>query len=110
MHAFGDRWSEQTTVDKRTFLLFVAEASAERGSMTNHDDHFSIVFGALADPILEQLQAQGRTIQSVDAVQSIQRDADAITRCLVQGFIPASVGERARRKLIRKIGKCSVPA
>jgi hypothetical protein len=64
-----------------------------------------LVFGALAEPILDQLREQGvraSILSSVDAL-NFQKDADAITRLAVRGILPEAEKRAAHRRLLRRI-------
>ena len=60
-----------------------------------------IALGALAPKLIEQLAGQ------VDAntLALLDTDADAITRLYVRGYITPSVADRARKRLVKEIGK-----
>jgi len=62
----------------------------------------AINFGALPPPIKEQLRQQGLKAKAKD-IWHWQRDADAITRCVIRGLISDSTAHAARRRVIRKI-------
>ena len=61
-----------------------------------------IHFGALAQLLADQLS--GYNI-SPDLVEHYQMDADSITRLVVRGIIPAGEAEKARKRLVKKIGE-----
>lgn len=67
-------------------------------------DTFAVHLGALAKPLLEQLSAVPHQLRA-ETILHWQKDADAITRCAVQGFITSATAERARRKLVQRIAK-----
>lgn len=60
-----------------------------------------IELGALAPSLIEQLAGE------VDAaiLAHLDRDADAITRLYVRGYIAQSVADRARKRLVKEISK-----
>jgi hypothetical protein len=60
-----------------------------------------IALGALAPKLIEQLAGQ------VDAntLALLDKDADAITRLYVRGYITPSVADKARKRLVKEIGK-----
>lgn len=62
----------------------------------------SLVFGATARPLAEQLHGLGLSKEDID---HWQRDADAITRLLVRGYIRDGEADRARKKLVNSIAK-----
>lgn len=62
--------------------------------------NLQINFGALAPPLASQLSGFGL---KNDVVLHLQKDADAITRCAIRGFIPEAVTKRARQRLFKKI-------
>ena len=69
-----------------------------------------ICLGALAPGIAKQLDEQGISYDP-KVIEFIQKDADAITRLVVRGFISTSVTQYARKKLIRKMQEAlTVPA
>lgn len=59
-------------------------------------------FGALAPRLSKQLA--GRGLQS-DAVEHWQKDADAICRLGIRGFIPDAAKRRAYQRLVNEIAK-----
>ena len=59
----------------------------------------NIVLGAMAAPLKEQLA--GRLDEKTLGI--MDDDTNAITRLLLRGFIPESIGKKARQKLIRAI-------
>jgi hypothetical protein len=70
--------------------------------MTNQ---FAITFGALAEPIGDQLEEQGITIskQNEDRFEKL---AWSITHLHLNDIIPDSVRGNARKKLMKKISRC----
>ena len=60
-----------------------------------------IALGTLAPKLIEQLAGQ------VDAntLAMLGKDADAITRLYVRGYITPSVADKARKLLVKEIGK-----
>ncbi len=70
----------------------------------------NIRFGALCKPITVQLAEQGvnfygnRSEKSTSA-RHFQRDADAITRLSLRGFMSAAAARNARKKLLGRISK-----
>lgn len=62
-------------------------------------------FGALSNSIIEQLYDQNLSLKKGQDAVYLQRDADAITRCLVNGLISQSVGQQARKRLLKRICK-----
>ena len=72
--------------------------------MTDHPaapHPYMIEFGALAPSLAAQLDRRPKE------VEMWQKDADAITRLLVRGLIPDTVGRKARVKLLKVIGRSS---
>lgn len=65
-------------------------------------------FGALANPILVQLEEQNLALSNVEA-RVYQRIADAITLLNVNSFINDSTTQKARKKLLREIAKKTNP-
>lgn len=59
----------------------------------------TILFGATAQKLSSQLHISQR------CVQHLQRDADAITRLLVRGYLSEAQGQRARHKIVRQIAR-----
>lgn len=66
-----------------------------------------IHFGALADPIVDQLKQQGIELDAADieVFKFFQEDAKSLTRVYIRGLFPQSAVENARRKLMKKIIK-----
>lgn len=62
----------------------------------------SIAVGALAPDVNEQLDELGFM---VDGAENYQENLNAVTRLLLNGYIPESVAKEARRKIIRKVFK-----
>ena len=60
----------------------------------------SVEFGALSPPLAEQ-------IPGLHNADLLQRDADAITRCFIRGYIAESVAHTARKRLMREIAKAA---
>lgn len=60
-----------------------------------------IALGALAPKLIEQLAGQ------VDAniLAQLDKDADAITRLYIRGYIAPSIADKARKRLVKEIGK-----
>ena len=60
-----------------------------------------IELGALVPSLIEQLAGH------VDAekLAILDADADAITRLYVRGYITPSVADKARKRLVKEIGK-----
>jgi len=65
----------------------------------------AILFGAVADPIKQQISAQFFAARDSDC-EWWQRDADAITRLDVSGLLPRSVVLATRKKLMKRIASC----
>ncbi len=61
-----------------------------------------IEFGALADPIADQLKKQGIAIPDKDA-ERLGRIAHSIVFLHLQDIIPDSVRDSANKKLMKKI-------
>jgi hypothetical protein len=59
--------------------------------------------GALAEPISSQLAAQGLRLKAGQDIALFQKDADAITRCLIRGFIADAAALAARKRLLKNI-------
>lgn len=68
---------------------------------------FGIHFGALAKPIVTQLRAQGirRPAEAKQDVHHLQRDADAITRLAVRGYLGDAAKQRMHRKVMRELSR-----
>lgn len=62
-----------------------------------------IGFGALAEPIIEQLRRQGFVAHYGVQADTWQKDADAITRLAVRGLISETTASSARRRLTKTI-------
>lgn len=72
--------------------------------MTSPTGSVEVRMGALADPILDQLSAQGLMLTS-PLKDRVQKDADAITRLVIGELITDSVARKARHKLFKRIMK-----
>lgn len=59
-----------------------------------------ITSGALAPPLVDQVNQQGF---SVPNIQHFQQDADAILRLSIRGYIPRGVVERCRSRLVKRL-------
>ena len=81
-----------------------AEAAPERKTALKKEipAPIEIRFGALSLPLAKQLH--GRNLSN-DVVECIQRDADAVTRLLIRGFIPESLARKARQRIMKDISK-----
>lgn len=62
-----------------------------------------IQFGALVPTLAQQFEDAGTIPVDYKAVFGLQQDADAITRCLVKGFIPHGAARTARKRLMKRI-------
>ena len=62
-----------------------------------------IVFGAVSDPLHDQLSAQGLRVDNMAALLHLEADAKAVTRLNVRGMIPDSVAHAARKKIMKAI-------
>lgn len=70
--------------------------------MTESSASFSLHFGAMVEPISDQLAAMGYAVEGQEATHW-QNDADAITRLLLRRLLPPRQAEAARRRLVTKI-------
>ena len=61
---------------------------------------FGISFGVFSKPIAEQLAVQGLRVNSEEEVQ---KDATAIARLCMRGFLTSSAGDACRKKLMKRI-------
>ncbi|WP_339119161.1 hypothetical protein [Halomonas sp. BMC6] len=66
--------------------------------------NLQIAMGALSPPLKEQVKDQGGVIDDKDA-ERLQRHCDAVTGLYIASYIPASVAEKARRKIMKDIAK-----
>lgn len=62
----------------------------------------TIEFGALSEPIAEQLKKQGINIPEKDG-ERLEKIAYSIVLLHLHGIIPDSVRDSARKKLMKKI-------
>lgn len=69
---------------------------------------FGITFGALAPTIAEQLDEASLQYEEKDA-DHFNRDAEAITRLHIRDLIPDGQAEKARQKVVKKIGEAVAP-
>lgn len=60
-------------------------------------------FGALAEPLAEQLRRQGVSSTVVDT--ALQSDVDAITRLNVRGILSDTAADKARQKIVTMISR-----
>ena len=65
-------------------------------------DSITIVFGALVKPIGEQLRAQSIEL-APEKIERFEKIAHAITMLYLNGMIPESMRDNARKKLMRQI-------
>jgi hypothetical protein len=65
----------------------------------------SLHFGALCEPIAEQLLKQGFSLTEADATR-FQKMADCVVRLHLNGLIPDSVRDNAHKKLMKQISDC----
>ena len=66
---------------------------------------FELRFGALADPLMTQLRAQGlrpRPDAKKD-LHHLQKDADALVRLCVRGYINDSLKFALQRRIMREV-------
>jgi L-serine deaminase len=61
-----------------------------------------IHFGALSDPIADQLKNQNLKFDEKEVYQ-FQQDAEALTRLRIRGYIADSVVDKINQKLYNKI-------
>lgn len=66
--------------------------------------NLGVHFGALAEPIAEQLEEQG-VVLPPEAVERIQQDADAIVRLRIRDLLPRTQADAAFRRLMKSIRK-----
>ncbi len=72
--------------------------------MTASKRTIALHFGALVDPLWQQLDSQGVLLVGKEgAIETFQKDADAITRLNVRGFLNNSTKMRLHRALMKKI-------
>lgn len=78
--------------------------------MANVGAHLATIltFGAMSAPLRAQLKIQGFDIDAA-VVKHCQRDADAITRLLVRHMLSEGEAHKARRRLLRWVGKSVKP-
>jgi hypothetical protein len=62
-------------------------------------------FGALSEPLQQQLISQGLRVLDGDAerLEHLQRDADALARLVIRDVVTDSAAAAARRKLIKRV-------
>lgn len=67
----------------------------------------TIVFGAMAPPLKEQIgDLLPRKMRGI-VLRRWQRDADAVTRLMVRGYITGRVAGVARRRIVRSIERAA---
>lgn len=67
----------------------------------------SIAFGALSDPLEQQLQKQGLTLGM--SAPKFERAADSIVFLRIHGYLTDSAADSARKKLIKDIARTAKP-
>ena len=67
-----------------------------------------IDFGALAEPLEKQLEAQGMRFWNPPDAKMFQSDCDALTRCAVRSLLGEGLVRRARQRLLNRIAKQTV--
>jgi hypothetical protein len=65
----------------------------------------SLVFGALCDPLVQQLERQGFSVSDHAELMRVQIIADAVAIVTIHHLMPPSQSDRARRKLAARVGK-----
>lgn len=70
----------------------------------SEQQRIQIAMGAISPPLKEQIEKQGGVIDSKEA-ERLQRHCDAVTGLYIASYIPASVAEKARQKIMRDIAK-----
>ena len=68
-----------------------------------------INFGAMCDSVAKQVNAQGLTLGPRFRANTVQADADAITRLAVRGYLTQTQTHAARKKLIHFITRLAHP-
>lgn len=63
-----------------------------------------IAMGAMSPPLKDQIEQQGGAIEEKDS-ERLQRHCDAVTGLYIASYIPASVAEKARQKIMKDIAK-----
>lgn len=61
-------------------------------------------FGALSEPLADQLRAHHVTLRA-EAISHFQQDADAITRLAIRQLLPDATVRAARKKLMKRLVK-----
>lgn len=61
--------------------------------------HFTLRISALADPISRQLPG----LLSERDAEVLDRDMDALNRCVVHGLLADTEADRARHRLLKKV-------
>jgi len=62
----------------------------------------TLAVGALVDDLEKQLDSFGYELPNPEVYQ---KDLDAVTRLYIRGFIPQSVAEKSRNKIIKEVFK-----
>lgn len=93
--------------NKEEKVLYVWDWAADNWVeplVTRYSSGISIdlAFGAMAPPLSTQLEGTSFTEEQID---QWQKDADAITRLRIRGYISRSVAEHAIQKIIRSMKK-----
>jgi hypothetical protein len=68
-----------------------------------------IHYGAMAPPLVEQLEGQGLVFKDAAKGDALQGDAGAITRLFVRGILTDSEAHKARGRLQKRIVEAVVP-
>lgn len=67
---------------------------------------FGIKFGAISDPLVRQLRAQGIKFSSYDdkkELEHLQKDTDAITRLIVRRMASERESKKVRDRIYEKL-------
>lgn len=75
--------------------------------MRTVSEKLSIHLGALAPKIAQQVRRAGRCLDK-DAAHLLQKDADAITRLSIRGLLSEGEVDKARRRLVKEVGRALI--
>jgi hypothetical protein len=67
-------------------------------------EQLQIAMGAMAPPLKDQIERQGGHIGEKDA-ERFQRRCDEVCGLVISGYIPRSVADKARQKIMKDIAK-----
>jgi hypothetical protein len=67
---------------------------------------FGIHFGAMVDPLRDQIESQGIQIAHETLLDACQKDADCVSRLHIRGILTEAQMRSAEKKILKNIQKC----